>query len=426
MNIRELFGLSNNRPSGLPEQLRGDLPIDNRFSALMGSDPTVLTENSVLGATGAWRCLKLIGQSVARTDRQVKYKENNIWKISDNSHLNSLLRKPSSTLTGFVFYETMTAFAALYGNAYAYIKRRPDYRPYDLVLLHPYDVNPVAVGGDFYYKVVLPNREMITVDPMDLIHITSMVMDWPHRDGKNVYKIHYDNFKLGRSAQRYGVNFYEKGAHLPGYLHTEEHLSKKEADRIANEFDATTAGNNSFRTPVLHSGLEYKHVKLTPRDALFIEISNLTLGELSRVFGVPMHLLSNLDRATFSNIEQQGFEFQEYTLEPWATIWEEEYTFKLVSSRKQGYEKVVFDTRRLRAGDAESRANYYTKMFSIGSLSANEIRSREGDNPREGGDEYYTPVNVFTNAERDARMNSDYKAEDNQNNQDSNNNDDGE
>lgn len=414
MRLKELFGFIDNTPKANNEQLRSELPIDDRFSALLSSDPTFMTENRVLGATGAWRCLKLIGQSLARVDKYTKYKEDGVWKVNQTSHLNSLLLKPSSVLTGFVFYETLTAFAALYGNGYAYIKRRPDYRPYDLILLHPNDVTPVAIGDDFYYKVILPNRQMVTVDPMDLLHITSLTMDWPMRDGKNVYKIHYDNFKLGRSAQAYGVNFYEKGAHLPGYLHTEEHLSKKEANRIANEFDSSAAGNNSFRTPVLHSGLEYKHVKLTPRDALFIEISNLTLGELSRVFGVPMHLLSNLDRATFSNIEQQGFEFQEYTLEPWAKIYADELTFKLIPQRRQGYDKIVCDTRALRAGDAESRANYYTKMFSVGALNSDEIRAREGDNPRPGGDKYYTPVNVFTDEEREARMDSSYKEANNQ------------
>lgn len=379
-----------------------------------------LTEDRILSSSAAWRALKLIGESVARVEKYVQRREGDNWIRDDDHTLARLMHYPADYYSEVAFYETMSAFLLLYGNAYAHIRRNPKTgEALALMMLHPHNVHiqyegvdyaeesDVTVGwmGRHYYKVVVPGMPgNLPIDPFDMIHITSMNTEFPHVMGKNAMYVHRDNYRLGDNARKTALDFYDSGAFLQGYIWTPDDLSADEAREYFYEFQAAVkAGGSNFATPVLHSGMEYRPLKLSPRDSLFVEIANLSKGDISRIFGVPIHMLGDPSTTTFSNVEQMSYEFQEYTVEPLILRFASEFQRKLVPIRKRNTVKIAFDSHIIRQGDFESRAGYYTKLFSVGALSSNDIRRREGFNPREGGNTYFTPVNVFSDEERATR-----------------------
>jgi len=388
-----------------------------------GNSTVNYSETTVLGISGVTRCLELLGWNLARIDKQVLIKSAKGFIPSDDDDLLMLLEYPSDRYSAFTFYETMTAFLALYENAYAWIRRDSRNKPVELIMIHPQDVYVNVVNGDFFYTVLSSHNDGLgynmVVDPQDMIHLVGIAMsssgthgagnipNAPGLIGKSKLYKHSDTFRLGLQTTNYSTNFYDNGAHLSGYLYTPEHLSKKEQQEIKEEFSDYEGIRNVNSTPVLHSGLEYRTNKLPPRDALVVELANKTIGDISRIFGIPLHLLSELGRSTFSNIEMQSFEFVNYTIFPYAAKWENELQRKLVSRGQRLRKKIRFNTRILTAGDSDSRASYYSKMYQVGALSPDDIRGLEGFNPRADGkgDIYYTPVNMFSEEERLVRLN---------------------
>jgi HK97 family phage portal protein len=115
-------------------------------------------------------------------------------------------------------------------------------------------------------------------------------------------------------------------------------------------------------------------------------------GEIAGLLRVPLHLIQNLERATFSNIEEQLLEFLMLSMTPPCHKWEQYLNLKLLTreERRQGY-YFEFDLNSIMRGDSKARAEFYEKMRIVGGLNANEIRIKENMNPRTdpGGDEYW-------------------------------------
>ena len=129
-------------------------------------------------------------------------------------------------------------------------------------------------------------------------------------------------------------------------------------------------------------------------DAQFIETRRFSVEEIARIFRVPNHLINDLSKSSFNNIEQQSLEFAKYSLTPYLVNWEQELNRKLLADRELSTHFFKFQTKELLRGDADSRADYYRKLFEIGALSPNEIRTMEDLNKIENGDEFFVPLNL--------------------------------
>jgi hypothetical protein len=149
---------------------------------------------------------------------------------------------------------------------------------------------------------------------------------------------------------------------------------------------------NAYKIPVLHGGLKFQPISISPQDAQYIETRRFQIAEVSRMYRVPMHMLSELDRATHSNIEQAGLEFLVYTLMPWMVKIEEEINRKLFLPSEGFHAK--FNERRLIRSDMAARQQYYSVARQNGWYSANDVLRDEGMNPiGPEGDVYWAPVN---------------------------------
>ena len=144
----------------------------------------------------------------------------------------------------------------------------------------------------------------------------------------------------------------------------------------------------------MENGTKFKPIAMPLQDSAFIESRNFSVAEIARIFRVPPHLIGDLSRSTYSNIEQQSLEFAKYSLTPYLINWEQELNRKLLSTKEQSTHFCKFRTTELLRGDVNSRADYYTKLFNVGALSPNDIRNMEDMNKVENGDDYYVPLNL--------------------------------
>jgi HK97 family phage portal protein len=152
---------------------------------------------------------------------------------------------------------------------------------------------------------------------------------------------------------------------------------------------------SKFETAILEEGMQYKPIQLRPDEAQFLATRKFSILEISRIFRVPPHLLGDLERATFSNIEHQSIEFVIHTINPVAVKLEQELNKKLIPEADKGNTYFEHNNNQLLRGDAKARAEYYAKLFQVGAITPNEIRRRENMNDVDNGDSLYVPMNYI-------------------------------
>ena len=137
--------------------------------------------------------------------------------------------------------------------------------------------------------------------------------------------------------------------------------------------------------------LQFKNISVSPNEAQFLETRQFQLNEIARIFRVPPHMVGDLERSTFSNIEEQSLEFVKYTLAPWISRWEQSLKKALLSETEKKDYFIQFNVDGLLRGDYQSRMNGYSIGIQNGFLSVNDVRSFENMDllpDSSGGNEY--------------------------------------
>lgn len=201
---------------------------------------------------------------------------------------------------------------------------------------------------------------------------------------------------LSMAAEQYGATFFKNDATPGGVL---EHPNVvKDPERLRKSWHSQFSGSNNHSIAVLEEGMTFHQLSIPPDQAQFLDTRKFQLDEIARIFRVPPHMVGDLDRSTFSNIEQQSLEFVKYTLNPWCIRWEQAMNQQLLSADDQRKYFVKFNVDGLLRGDYESRMNGYAIGRQNGWLSANDIRELEDLNripTNEGGDEYLVNGNML-------------------------------
>jgi hypothetical protein len=175
-------------------------------------------------------------------------------------------------------------------------------------------------------------------------------------------------------------------------------LSEAGKENLKKSWNAEHQGlSNAHRTAVLEEGLDIKAIGIPNDNAQFLESRKFQLGEIARLLHIPPHMLADLDRATFSNIEHQGIEFVTYTMTPWLVRWEQTCSRKLLFPFERDIFFFEFLVDALLRGDSTSRAAYYKELFYMGVMSPNDIREKENMNPieDENADKYFVQQNMI-------------------------------
>lgn len=353
-----------------------------------------VNERTVLGLSAYWAGVRRISETMGMLPVSVIIKEGN--KRTPAKHRSEyLLNVEANNKTGgFDFTQILIASAINHGNGFAIIERDGFYNPISLVNVRKDCVDPIIHNNELFYKVKIDDsgREKdLLVSDMDMINIRGFGVD--PIIGLSAIEIHRQNLGLSIAAQEYGADFYKKGTRIDGYIEYDGKLGTETKTAIAEQWRKNYGPNGKRGVAVLDNGTKYTPLQLKPADAEFIATRKFQSAEIAKILNVPLHMINELENATFSNIEHQGIEFVTYSIGPWITKIEQEYRRKLLKESEKPSHQFKHNVNILLRTDVKAKAEHYRLMSDIGAYSINDILALEDRNPIENGDERYVQLN---------------------------------
>ena len=375
--------------------------------------------------TAVYSCVRILAEAVAGLPVHLyRYTETGGKEKALDHPLYFLLHdEPNPEMSSFVFRETLMTHLLLWGNAYAQVIRNGKG---EVVALYPLMPNRMTVNrdanGQLYYKYNTskddaPTMEGSSVDlsPADVLHIPGLGFDG--LVGYSPIAMAKNAIGMAIACEEYGAKFFANGATPGGIL---EHPGiVKNPERVRESWNAAFGGSsNANKVAVLEEGMKYTPISISPEQAQFLETRKFQINEIARIFRVPPHMVGDLEKSSFSNIEQQSLEFVKYTLDPWVVRWEQAIQRILLSADEKKEYFVKFNLEGLLRGDYQSRMNGYAIGRQNGWMSANDIRELENldrISEEDGGDLYLINGNMLplknAGAFADIQMNSETEGE---------------
>ena len=364
-----------------------------------------VTERSALQMTAVYSCVRILSEAVAGLPLHLyRYKEDGGKEKALDHPLYRLLHdEPNPEMSSFVFRETLMTHLLLWGNAYAQVIRNGKG---EVIALYPLMPNKMSVdrdeNGRLYYTYyrgsdeAMKSRDFaVILQPSDVLHIPGLGFDG--LVGYSPIAMAKNAIGMAIACEEYGAKFFANGAAPGGVL---EHPGTiKDPQRVRESWQSTFGGSgNANKIAVLEEGMKYTPIGISPEQAQFLETRKFQINEIARIFRVPPHMVGDLEKSSFSNIEQQSLEFVKYTLDPWVTRWEQSIQRALLSQGEKAVYFAKFNLEGLLRGDYQSRMNGYAIGRQNGWMSANDIRELENLDripAEEGGDLYLINGNML-------------------------------
>lgn len=343
-------------------------------------------------------CVKVLAESIGQLPLNLFLRTGEGSKEKARKHpLYTILHDaPNEYQTAQEFLEMCIAHICLAGNFYAFVNRSSvSGQVMELLPLQPSAVEPKQMEDySIVYEITFPNGTKDILDSDQVLHIKNLTLDG--FTGVSNITHARESIGLGMATEKHGAKMFSNGAKPGGILSTDKVIKKEDRETMREEWNLLHSGSeNSHKTAILQGGLTWTQVGLNSDDAQFLETRKFQRSEIAGIFRVPPHMIGDLERATFTNIEHQGLEFVVYSLMPYIRRIEQRVLLQLIKESERVRYYAKFNVNSLLRGDMSSRANFYRTLFELGSMSSNEIRALEDLNPRDGGDEYYVPLNMI-------------------------------
>lgn len=383
-----------------------DYYSSSNYTYLFGPTTSGKTVNefTAMQTTAVYSCVRILAEAVASLPLHVyRYKENGKERVYNHHLYHILHNEPNTEMSSFVFRETLMSHLLIWGNAYAQIIRDGAGR---VVALYPLLPNKMTVSrdknGEIYYIYTTTSDEnpnfkdygSVVLRKQDVLHIPGLGFDG---------LVGYSPIAMAKNAvgmtiatEEYGASFFANGANPGGVL---EHPGVlKDPKKVRDSWNEVYRGTaNAHKIAVLEEGMKYQQIGIPPEEAQFLETRKFQINEIARLYRIPPHMVGDLEKSSFSNIEQQSLEFVKYTLDPWVIRWEQAMQRSLLLPKEKQEFFIRLNVDGLLRGDYQSRMNGYSVARQNGWLSANDIREMEDMNPipdEEGGNLYLINGNM--------------------------------
>ena len=374
--------------------------VGSSYTFFMGGTTSgkPVNERSAMQMTAVYSCVRILAEAVAGLPLHLyRYTDTGGKEKAVDHPLYLLLHdEPNPEMSSFVFRETLMTHLLLWGNAYAQIIRNGKG---EVLALYPLMPNKMSVdrdeNGQLYYTYQRSNEEAPTMEgasvklkPTDVLHIPGLGFDG--LVGYSPIAMAKNAIGMAIACEEFGAKFFANGAAPSGVL---EHPGTiKDPARVRDAWQSQFGGSsNSGKVAVLEEGMKYTPISISPEQAQFLETRKFQINEIARIFRVPPHMVGDLEKSSFSNIEQQSLEFVKYTLDPWIIRWEQSMARVLLSLDEKKEFFIKFNLEGLLRGDYQSRMNGYSIARQNGWMSANDIRELENLDriPTEQGGDLY-------------------------------------
>lgn len=351
-----------------------------------------VTQESALRMAAVWACVRVYCDSIASLPIDTYRRDGDYRRPMG---MPAWLERPNPATTRYEFWEQTVQSLLLAGNAYW----APVWQATDLVELWPLPASNVRPrsdsSGDVVYDVTGTDG-VVTVTASggapQIIHLRAHTAAGS-LVGMSPIEVARQAIGLGLVAEEFGATFFARGSSPSVALELPESMGNPTQAQVTAFKDAWEdhhAGRNKHHRPaVLPGGAKLAQLTIPPEHAQFIETRKFQLGEIARIFRVPPHMIGDLDRATFSNIEHQSIEFVVHSLRPWLVRIEQ-----VLDRLLPGGRYARFNVDGLLRGDQKSRLEAYSMGRMWGIYSANDIRALEDLGPIDSGDTYLIPANM--------------------------------
>lgn len=358
-----------------------------------------VSEESAMRTSAVYACVKILAETVASLPLHLFKKEGD-KKIKAEEHplFSCLYEIPNGETTSFNFREVMMTALLLWGNGYARIIRDKAGYVKELWYLRP-DLMTVSRDANKKLKYEYSDGSgMIRYKPEQIFHVKGLSFDGVR--GLSPIGQMKEAIGLALATEQYGAAFFGNGARPGGVIEYPGTL--KDPEKLRESWNKVFQGSrNANKTAVLEGGAKFHTIGLPPEESQFLETRKFQINEICRIFRVPPHLVGDLEKATFSNIEHQSIEFVQHTIRPWLVRWEQEISRSLLSEQERTMYFAKFNVDGLLRGDYSSRMQGYATARQNGWMSANDIRELEDMNRIEGGDIYLVNGNMVPAEEKE-------------------------
>ena len=374
------------------EKRSGDF-LDPRNFGSSGSGVRV-TQDSALAFSAVWAAVRILSESVAQLPINLIQREENGDKTKRTDHFlyNIIHNKPNEYMTNYTFIQKIMYDLCVGGNSYVKIERNGSGRP---VALYPINLQDIEfrVYDEKYYYYNTETGESLEYE--EILHFKIMSQDG--MIGQSPIDTCANSISWGLALEQYGNSYFSNGAKVSGVLQTDRALSTEAIDRLRNSFDQNYSKiGDAQKTLILEEGLKFNTISLSNEASQFLASRQFSIEEIARIFNIPPHLLRDLSKSSFNNIQEQSREFVQYSLMPYLSMIEQEMTTKLFKKAEQGKLFIEFNTNALLRGNPKERAEYYRTMLNIGAMTINEVRQKENMNVVSEGDNLFMQLNMAT------------------------------
>ncbi|MBH1941313.1 phage portal protein [Mobilitalea sibirica] len=381
--------------------------VGSSFSFLFGGTTAgkTVNERTAMQTTAVYACVRILAEAVAGLPLHVyRYRSDGGKERIPFHPLYHLLHdEPNPEMTSFVFRETLMSHLLLWGNAYAQVVRNGRGQAIALYPLLPskMDVSR-ASNGELVYKYYRdveessnnPKGGYVTLRKDEVLHIPGLGFDG--LIGYSPIAMAKNAIGISLATEEYGAAFFANGANPGGVL---EHPGViKDIQRVKDSWNSAYQGSgNAHKVAVLEEGMKFQAIGIPPEQAQFLETRKFQINEIARIFRVPPHMIGDLEKSSFSNIEQQSLEFVKYTLDPWVVRWEQALQQSLLLPSEKSSLFIKFNVDGLLRGDYQSRMTGYATGIQNGYYSVNDVRSLEDLNmlsDEDGGNLHFVNGNM--------------------------------
>lgn len=362
----------------------------------------VITDENAIQIVSVYASVRIISESIASVPLRLMQKKDNIRIVAEDNPLNTLVKEaPNDWMSSFDWRETIQGHVCLRGNGFSLVERNQAGIPQKIYPLHPdkvgiFKLDDGSIGYSYEKEPLLSE---------DVLHIKGIGGDG--LVGYSPIRLMRDALGLTATADEFGGQLFANGAAPGGVLKVDSDLDETQYKRLREQWNERHGGvKRAGGTAILERGMSWQAVGLNSQDAQLLETRKFQKTEIASMFRVQPHLIGDLSKATFSNIEHQSIEFVTHTIRPWAVRWEQALNRVLLTERQrqQGF-YFKFNLDALLRGDIKSRYQSYQSGIQAGWLTRNEARSFEDLNPIAGLEEPLAPLNMATPSEQNGENN---------------------
>ena len=352
-----------------------------------------VTDRTALQHIAVYACVRVLSEAIAQLPLHVyKYNDKGKERVPQHPLYFLLHDQPNPEMTSFVFRETLMSHLLIYGNAYAQIIRNGRG---DVLGLYPLMPDKMKVDRDEKNRLIyiysrydeanpnLKEQGDIVLYADEVLHIPGLGFDG--LVGYSPIALAKNAIGISIACEEYGASFFGNNANPSGVL---EHPGViKNPDKLRDAWHRAYGGRNAHKVAVLEEGVKFTPISIPNNKAQFLETRKFQIEEIARMYRVPLHMIGDLDHATFSNVEHLSLDFVKYSLDPWIVRWEQGLQKALLSDSEKGQYFIKFNVDGLLRGDYASRMQGYSIGIQNGFLCPNDVRELEDMNliPEEKG-----------------------------------------